>query len=129
MSILKAGQRFLAPYQLSDIHTAADIQEFGAIGKRWGFELTRLRLVIKSYAIVKKEISENNHNWVYFEATICGCFVVVPLFSVLFAFRRGGDLGVSIELNTTQSNFKRRKRAAKIKRRKMFDRRAFILFQ
>ena len=31
MSILKAGQRFLAPYQLSDIHTAVDIQEFGAI--------------------------------------------------------------------------------------------------
>ena len=33
MSILKAGQRLLAPYQLSDIHTAADIQEFGAIGE------------------------------------------------------------------------------------------------
>ena len=33
MSILKAGQRFLAPYQLSDIHTATDIQEFGAIGE------------------------------------------------------------------------------------------------
>ena len=33
MSILKAGQRFLAPYKLSDIHTAADIQEFGAIGE------------------------------------------------------------------------------------------------
>ena len=31
MSILKAGQRFLAPYQLLDVHTAADIQEFGAI--------------------------------------------------------------------------------------------------
>ena len=31
--ILKAGQRFLAPIQLSDIHTAADIQEFGAIGE------------------------------------------------------------------------------------------------
>ena len=33
------------------------------------------------------------------------------------------------ELKTTQSNFKRRKRVAKIKRRKMFDRRAFILFR
>jgi hypothetical protein len=35
MSILKAGQRFLAPYQLSlsDIHTATDIQEFGAVGE------------------------------------------------------------------------------------------------
>ena len=33
MPILKAGQRFLAPYQLSDIHTATDIQEFGAIGE------------------------------------------------------------------------------------------------
>ena len=29
MSVLKAGQRFLAPYQLSDILTATDIQEFG----------------------------------------------------------------------------------------------------
>ena len=33
------------------------------------------------------------------------------------------------EFRTTQSNFKRRKRVAKIKRRKMFDRRAFILFR
>ena len=33
------------------------------------------------------------------------------------------------EFKTTQSNFKRRKRVAKIKRRKMFDRRAFILFR
>ena len=33
------------------------------------------------------------------------------------------------ELKATQSNFKRRKRVAKIKRRKMFDRRAFILFR
>ena len=55
MSILKAGQRFLAPYQLSDIHTAADIQEFGAIGEGQGFELTRLRLAIKSYASKTKE--------------------------------------------------------------------------
>ena len=37
MSILKAGQRFLAPYQLSDIHTAADIQEFG-----WGLDIQEL---------------------------------------------------------------------------------------
>ena len=29
MSVLKAGQRFLAPYQSSDIHTATNIQEFG----------------------------------------------------------------------------------------------------
>ena len=33
------------------------------------------------------------------------------------------------ELKTTQSNFKRRKRVAKIKRRRMFDRRALILFR
>ena len=33
------------------------------------------------------------------------------------------------EVKTTQSNFKRRKRVAKIKRRKMFVRRAFILFR
>ena len=33
------------------------------------------------------------------------------------------------EFKTTQSNFKRRKRVAKIKRRKMFDGRAFILFR
>jgi hypothetical protein len=33
------------------------------------------------------------------------------------------------EFKTTQSNFKRRKRVAKIKRRKIFDRRAFILFR
>jgi hypothetical protein len=38
MSILKAEQRFLAPYQFSDIHTPADIQEFGAIGESWGFK-------------------------------------------------------------------------------------------
>ena len=44
----------MAPYQLSDIHTAADIQECGVIGEGQGFELTRLRLAIKSYAIVKK---------------------------------------------------------------------------
>ena len=37
MSILKAGQRFLAPYQLSDIHTAADIQEFG-----WNLDIQEL---------------------------------------------------------------------------------------
>jgi hypothetical protein len=43
----------LAPYQLSDIHITAEIQEFGAIGEGYGFELTRLRLAIKSYAIVK----------------------------------------------------------------------------
>ena len=37
MSILKAGQRFLAPYQLSDIHTAADIKEFG-----WDLDIQEL---------------------------------------------------------------------------------------
>ena len=50
--------------------------------------------------------------------------------------RLGPPLGVEAiwefqefqELKTTQSNFKRRKRVAKIKRRQMFDRRAFILF-
>ena len=36
MSVLKAGQRFLAPYQLSDILTATDIQEFGVIGEGTG---------------------------------------------------------------------------------------------
>ena len=29
MSVLKAGQRFLAPYRVSDIHSAADIKQFG----------------------------------------------------------------------------------------------------
>ena len=33
------------------------------------------------------------------------------------------------EFKTTQSNFKRRKRVTKIKRRQMFDRRAFIMFR
>ena len=33
MSILKAEQRLLASHQLSDIHTAANNQEFGAIGE------------------------------------------------------------------------------------------------
>ena len=37
ISLLKAGQRFLAPYQLSDIHTAADIKEFG-----WDLDIQEL---------------------------------------------------------------------------------------
>ena len=49
------------------------------------------------------------------------------------AFRRGGYFGVSRvsreEFKTTQSIFKRWRRIAKIKRRKMFDHRAFILFR
>ena len=33
MSVLKAGQRFLALYRLCDIHIKVDIHEFGAIGE------------------------------------------------------------------------------------------------
>ena len=33
MSVLKAGQWFLTPYQLSAIHTTTDIHEFGTIGE------------------------------------------------------------------------------------------------
>ena len=43
-------------------------------------------------------------------------------------------LGVEVvwefqELQISQNNFKRRERVAKIKRRKVFDRHAFILFR
>ena len=55
----------------------------------------------------------------------------------MMIFASNPPLGVEIiwefqefqELETTQSNFKRRKSAAKIKRRKMSDRRAFVLFR